>query len=184
MHSGVVRGASFSTPSDPFWHESSVLLYSSLCSSEMTIVHNFFDAPHTPFIIVLDVILSSICELWTFASQESDSFRTFSVLLSHSIEEEGILRSRSSGVSYYPCRVPCVSHISPSPVDFSSYYYPVAIGYPADCLHGWRFPNIYRIAASLPGIVFVVACGMSMTDKCPQILRERCKCGSQWSKRR
>jgi hypothetical protein len=72
----------------------------------MTSIQNYFDAPNPPpLIVVLDVILSSICELCTIASQGSDLFRTSSILLSHSIEEEGILRSRGPGVSYYPCQV-------------------------------------------------------------------------------
>ena len=54
-------------------------------------------------------------------------------------------------------------------VDFSSYHYRVAIGYPTNALRRLSFHNIHRNASSVPGvflydITFVVACRMSITD--------------------
>ncbi len=55
-------------------------------------------------------------------------------------------------------------------MDFSSYYYRVAIGYPTNCLRDWYFHSIHRIASSVPGVflyslAFVVVRRMGMTDK-------------------
>ncbi len=54
-------------------------------------------------------------------------------------------------------------------MDFSSYDYRVAIGYPTNCLRYWFFHNIHLIASSssgafLYGLAFAVTCRTNTTD--------------------